>query len=346
MNNNFNTQLERFPRYQLLETQTPIQKLSRLERSSDVVLNGVNLYVKRDDYMSLGGGGNKLRKLEFLIGAALADNADTIITIGGLQSNHARLTAAAAAYAGLRCELFLGRQVPRDDPDYERNGNTVLNEIFGARVYDLIAGADVLKRAQERAEALRSAGRRVYVAPTGGSTPTGSLGYVHCAQEILQQSAELGVSFDQIVVPNGSSGTHAGLAAGYILAGKSAATVKSYATLADQATAFQKTRTLVEDTLKLLECDVIVDGESILVDDAFRGPGYGIPTEEMRRAVKILARTEGLLLDPVYSGKAFAGLLADIAAGKYTAGQNILFVMTGGTPGLYAYRSVFEPTLF
>ena len=237
---------------------------------------------------------------------------------------------------------MLGRQVPREDIDYELSGNVLLNEILGAKVHDLPAGADVLAWAEKRAETLRGEGRRVFLAPTGGSTPIGSLGYVSCAQEILRQSKELNMEFTQVVVPNGSSGTHAGLAAGFYAAGKPASTVRSYSTLAEGDVAHRRTRELTEATLKLLGKDVQLNDADINVDGLHRGPGYGIPTQEMIDAVHTLARVEGLLLDPVYSGKAFGGLLADIAAGCYQAGDNILFVMTGGTPGLYAYRSLFK----
>lgn len=335
--------IDRFPRFPLLDGPTPIQRLLRLEASLGPALKGVHLFVKRDDHMSLGGGGSKLRKLEFLIGAAQSEGADTVVTVGGLQSNHARLTAAAAARAGLACELVLGRQVPRDDIDYERNGNVLLDEIFGATVHELRPGEDALAAALKRAEALRSMGRHVYVAPIGGSTPVGSLGYALCAKEILRQEDELGIEFAKVVLANGSSGTHAGLAAGFHAAGRPASTVRSFATLAPGDQARRRSHELADATLGLLGIHAQLADADIDVDGQHRGPGYGVPTQEMIDAVKALARTEGLLLDPVYSGKAFAGLLADVRAGRYSAGQNVLFIMTGGTPGLYAYRSVFEP---
>ncbi|WP_159914671.1 D-cysteine desulfhydrase family protein [Pantoea sp. 18069] len=334
--------LERFPRVPLLDGPTPIQRLHRLEAALGDALGGVQIFVKRDDHMSLGGGGNKLRKLEYLIGAAQAEGADTIVTVGGLQSNHARLTAAAAARAGLACELVLGRPVPRDDGDYERNGNVLLNGIFGATVHTLPPGENALAAAQMRAAQLRSQGRRVFLMPTGGSTPVGALGYMRCAQEIGAQAKAIGAEFAEIVVANGSAGTHAGLAAGLYAAGKPASTVRSFSTLADGEQARRTTLELTEATLRLVGIEASLGDADIQVDGRQRGAGYGIPTAQMRDALRMMARTQGLLLDPVYSGKAFAGLLADLRAGRYAAGRQVLFVMTGGTPGLYAYRSIFD----
>ena len=331
-----------FERITLLEGPTPIQRLDRFERDHADALCGVHLYVKRDDHMLLGGGGNKLRKLEFLLGQARAAGADTVITVGGLQSNHARLTAAAAAYCGLKCELVLARMVPREDIDYERGGNVMLDALFGARIH-VPAGSDgPLAWAEQRAAELRREGRIVAVIPSGGSTPIGSLGYAACAQEIKTQAAERGVAFSQVVVPNGSSGTHAGLLAGFAALGVPATMVRSYAVLADVEPTANKTLELASATAALLKAPVALTREDINLDGGHRGQAYGVPTTEMVDAVRALARSEGLLLDPVYSGKAFAGLLADIRAQRFSPGENVLFVMTGGTPGLYAYRTAFE----
>lgn len=347
MSTGLSSALQRFPRYALLDGPTPIQRLAGLEAALGAAANGVRLYVKRDDHMSLGGGGNKLRKLEFLLGEAREQGADTVVTVGGLQSNHARLTAAAAARAGMACELVLGRVVPRDDVDYEENGNMLLNRLLGATVHALPAGADAMAAALERVRALELAGRRVYLAPLGGSTPVGALGYAACALEILAQSRELGVDFTRIVVANGSAGTHAGLAAGVVAAGLPATRVQSFTTLADAEVAKAKTVDLTAATLALLAQGQAAGfaapaPNDILVDGSQRGLAYGVPTPAMLEAVGLLARSEGLLLDPVYSGKAFAGLLADVRAGRHAAGSEVLFVMTGGAPGLYAYKPAFQ----
>jgi D-cysteine desulfhydrase len=325
-----------FPRFALIYAPTPIQRLERLE--SVLGLNGrTRLWVKRDD-LGLGGGGNKLRKLEYLLGAALAEGCDTFVTTGGIQSNHARLSAAASARAGLACELVLARMVPRDDEEYRRSGNVLLDGIFGARLH-ILDGPDAWPFAQERAEALRSEGPRPYLVGAGGSSPVGCLGYAGCAAEIAAQEVEAGLRFDRIVLANGSSGTHAGLAAGFAAMGMDPARVKSFTVLAPLDEARRATLDLARRTLALLDSGAGIEPENIDVAAEQRGIGYGIPTEAMLEAVRLMARTEGLLLDPVYSGKAFAGILAEARSG---AEGDLLFVMTGGTPGLFAYRSDFE----
>jgi D-cysteine desulfhydrase len=329
--------LSGFARRALLEGPTPIQHLPRLSAH----LGGVNVFVKRDDLGGLGGGGNKLRKLEFLIGEALANGADTIITVGARQSNHARLTAAAAARLGLECELVLTRSVPRFDADYTDNGNIVLVDLFGAHVHDLPGSVNALQFAEERANTLRAEGRNVYVCPLGGSSPVGCLGYADCAAEIMAQSNAAGVSFDRIVVPNGSGGMHAGLAAGLAALGLSPSLICGFTVIVGAGQAHSITVEKANQTARLIKADLRVESGDIVIDEAQRGPAYGIPTDTMRAAVRLLASTEGLLLDPVYSGKAFAGLLEDAGSGRYAVGQNILFIMTGGLPGLFAYRSEF-----
>ncbi|AWN39789.1 pyridoxal-phosphate dependent enzyme [Methylobacterium durans] len=199
--------LSRFPRLPLIGLPTPIEPLEGLSRHLGSALSGVRLLVKRDDLAGFGGGGNKLRKLEFLLGAARREGADTVITVGALQSNHARLTAAAAARSGFACELVLTRTVKREDADYTGSGNRFLDDLFGARVHVLPGEADALAAAEERATRLREQGRRVYVFPSGGSSAVGCLGYAACADEILRQADAMGLALANIVVPNGSSGT-------------------------------------------------------------------------------------------------------------------------------------------
>lgn len=334
--------LSAFPRADLLQGPTPIQRASRLEQQLGLHEQQVQLYIKRDDHMLIGGGGNKLRKLEFHLGAALQDGIDTIITVGGIQSNHARLTAAVCARQGIDCELILSRAVPRHDADYELNGNRLLDHLFGARVQVLARGEDPLAQADIRAEQLRAAGRKPLVIPTGGSTPAGCLGYARCAAEILAQETQLGVRFSQVMVPNGSAGTHAGLAAGFELLGRGATTVRSWSVLADRETAAARTLQLTRQTLALLGSSAALRTDAIDIDGSQLGEGYGLPTPAMLEAVRLLARCEGLLVDPVYSGKALAGLMSDLRQGRYQAGDKLLFVMTGGTPGLYAYRDIFS----
>ncbi|UPG94198.1 D-cysteine desulfhydrase family protein [Luteibacter aegosomatissinici] len=333
--------LDAIPRVDLLDGPTPIQRLERIERALGLADRGIRLYAKRDDLMSLGGGGNKLRKLEYHLGGALADGVDTVVSVGGVQSNHARLTAAAAARLGLACELFLARMVPRDGTDYERNGNVLLDDLFNARPSILAPGENALEHANARAQALRAAGHTVLVLPTGGSTPLGALGYARCAREIAQQEAQRGLRFDRVIVPNGSAGTQAGLVAGYAAMGRDTRSVRAYAVLAAEDRARETARDLANAALGLLGKEGTLTAGDIEVDGGELGDGYGVPTDAMVAAVRLMASQEGVLLDPVYSGKAFAGLLRDLRCGVVREGEDVLFVVTGGTPGLFAYREVF-----
>lgn len=326
------------PRFALLTGPTPIQRLDRFERSLGTC---PPIYVKRDDLMGIGGGGNKLRKLEFLLGEALAQNFDTFITTGARQSNHARLSAAASARAGLACELVLTDTVARTDDAYLRNGNVLLDDLFGATVHRLPCGADALSFAEKRAAELVTQGRRAYVVGSGGSSPVGCLGYAACAAEIIEQEHELGVRFSQIVVANGSSGTHAGLVAGLRALGDDPSRVRSFTVLAPLEDAERKTLELAKATLALVDPRKSITSADICISDAALGDGYGIPTIGMLSAVRKMCRTEGLLLDPVYSGKAFAGLISQLVESTSDSNSPTLFMMTGGVPGLFAYQPAF-----
>jgi D-cysteine desulfhydrase len=299
--------------------------------------------VKRDDVTGLGGGGNKLRKLEFLLGEALQQGADTIITVGARQSNHARLTAAVAARAGLKCELVLVRMVKRHDDDYLNNGNVILDELFGATIHDLPAGSDAVAFAAARIEALKQEGRTAYFCPLGGSSPVGCLGYAEGAAEIMRQAGDQ--KLDAIVLPNGSGGMHAGLVAGMAAltsSGLEMPRIVAHSVLGEAATTRENTWRKAQAAAALIDPSLHIEASAIEVDDAQIGEGYGIPTQGMLNAVRLMARQEGLLLDPVYGGKAFAGLLQAIEAGVYRPGQHVVFVITGGLPGIFAYRSAFD----
>lgn len=334
--------LSSFPRVSLLDRPTTLHRLERLEATLAKDGDPPAIWVKRDDIGHIGGGGNKLRKLEFLIGEALAQGCDAFITTGGRQSNHARQSAASAARHGLACELVLGDVVAREDEAYRQNGNVLLDHLFGATLHHLPAGADTLTFAQARAAELSTQGRKAYVVGAGGSSPLGCLGYVSCAGEILAQERAEGLRFRAILLANGSAGTHAGLAAGLAAMGDDPARVRSFTVLAPTAEAHAATLALANATLALLGEGLALPREAILVAGGQRGEGYGIPTPAMLDAVRLLARTEGLLLDPVYSGKAFAGLLAAIRERRYASRDAVLFVMTGGVPGLFAYVPAFR----
>ncbi|PZQ39141.1 MAG: D-cysteine desulfhydrase family protein [Pseudomonas putida] len=330
--------LDALDKVTLIEAATPIQRLQQLELRLGI--KRVNLYIKRDDHMAFAGGGNKLRKLELLLGEALAQGCDTIVTTGGLQSNHARLTAAAAARLGLNCELVLGRVVPRQDAEYEHNGNVLLDQIYGAKLHILPPGEKAGEFASRRIQLLSEQGKKPYLIPMGGSSALGALGYAKCSDEIMQYERDHGIRFEKVLLPNGSSGTHAGLAAGFVSRGRSPTIIRSYSVLVDKEQAVQQTLKLANDALALLDISGITPSE-IDVDGRHRGEGYGIPTQEALEAITSLAQAEGILLDPVYSAKAFAGMLHDIAAGDFVDGANLLFLFTGGGPGVYAYRSAF-----
>jgi L-cysteate sulfo-lyase len=327
-----------FPKFKLLDGPTTIQPLTQLNKQ----LNGVEVYVKRDDVMGMGLGGNKLRKLEYLIADAIQQDADVLITSGGIQSNHARLTAVAAGYAGLDYELVLTHAVPLEGLEYDNNGNILLEQILDAKVHNLPKGTDAKAFIESRIDALKASGRNPYLVPLGGSSAIGCLGYVNCFNEIIEQSNEFGIHFNSIAIPNGSGGTQAGLAAGLKLSGLPNISIKSYSVLSQLETTQAITLEKANAVLNLLNPELSIGQDEILIDPHFLGEAYGVPTTAMIEAVKLLARTEGIFLDPVYSGKAFAGMMADIRSGKFAKGDKILFILTGGLPGLFAYRSAFD----
>ena len=333
--------LAAIPRFPLLDAPTPIQPLERLNRSG--LLGGVALYVKRDDLGGLGGGGSKLRKLEFLVADALARGADTLVAFGGRQSNSLRLAAAAAARAGLRVELVLGRPlIPSQE--YKESGNMLLNNLLGARLNRAPMGANPENFARDLADKLTGKGRRVYLLPMGASGALGSLGYVAGALELAQQSQALRHDWAGLVLPNGSSGSQAGLVVGMKALGFEAARVQGQAVLGPASESVSRTLELAQLAARRLDLGVEVAADDIRIKDGSLGGGYGQPSPEMVSAVRMLASQEGLLLDPVYGGKAMAGLLDDIAAGRYQPGQKVLFLMTGGSPALFAYRDNFSET--
>ena len=326
--------LSRFPRVALALLPTPIEPLSHLSAH----LGGPRLYAKRDDLTGLGLGGNKLRKLEFLLGEAQALGADTVLTVGALQSNHARQTAAACARQGLDCELILRRGSHATEA-YLHNGNMLLDRLFGARLHVLEAHEIREERMAARAEALRAKGRQPYCIPVGGSCGLGNLGYAVCAEEILNQASAAGLKFEAVVTATGSGGTQGGLVAGmHLLGGLPVIGVAVEGTRAEQETL---TAHQAADTLRLLGHSHADTAADVTVMDEFVGPGYARPTDSMREALSLAARFEGLVLDPVYTGKAFAGFIALARSGRYGKEQSLLFMHTGGSPGLFGYPESF-----
>lgn len=312
---------------------TPLQRLDRLREALGGAEQVPELWIKRDDLTGLAGGGNKARKLEFLLDDALAQGADTVVTIGAVQSNHARQTAAAANRVGLAAHLVL--EVPEGaTEEYLSNGNALLDDLLGAEITLVPEGDDSSAAADAVVARLRAAGRAPTLIPVGGSSPLGSLGYVEAFTELVDS----GLDLDAVVVASGSAGTQAGLVVG---AQVHRASTRIIGVTVSRSVADQqpKVLSLVEQTLQLLDVDPGQAAARVELDDRFVGPGYGVPTDEMRRAVRLFAETEGILLDPVYTGKAAAGLLQLVREGAFGADQRVAFVHTGGTPGLYAYRS-------
>lgn len=325
-------QLSQFPRRRYTHGDTPIELLPRLSEH----LGGPDIYVKRDDLLGLASGGNKTRKLEFLIADALAQGADTIITTGAVQSNHCRLTLAAAVKEGLSCRLILEERV-EGSYDSDASGNNLLFKLLGAEQITVVPGGTDLEQAMSNAaDQVRNSGRTPYVVPGGGSNALGALGYVACAQEILQQSFDQSLTFDHIVCSSGSGGTHAGLVAGFY-GNESSARVTGISVRADSRPQEAKILQLANAVSKLGGGFGDIPAEAVTVRDEFVGPGYSLPTPEMTAAIQLFARKEGILLDPVYTGKTAAGLIDLVRTGTFDDDSRVLFVHTGGSPALYAY---------
>jgi D-cysteine desulfhydrase/L-cysteate sulfo-lyase len=325
-------QVASLPRVLLAHAPTPLEAMPRLSRA----LGGPPLYVKRDDCTGLALGGNKARKLEYLMGEAVAAGADVVITAGAPQSNHARQTAAAAAQLGIACILVLTESVAGRSADYLRSGNLLLDRLFGADVRLLPGTANGPAEMERIATELRAQGRKPFVIPVGGSNATGGAAYVAAALELGRQLEEAGIRPAALVVPSGSGGTQAGIAMAAALA----------------EWRFPVIGVSVSGTVEVQrrKMAAVFDGfearfgwkrPEVIVDDGFVGPGYGQPTPAMKEAVELVARTEGLLLDPVYTGKGMAGLIAYVRAGKFDASKPVVFWHTGGAIGLTAYPEVF-----
>lgn len=325
--------LARFPRRRYTEGWTPLEHLPHLTR----LMGGPHIFLKRDDLLGLTAGGNKTRKLEFLVADALREGADTLITVGAVQSNHCRLTLAAAVKEGMKCRLVLEQRVP-DSYDYDASGNNYLFRLLGVEkttVVDL--GTDLDAAMQAEADELTAEGRKGYIIPGGGSNALGALGYVSCAREILVQGFDRGIQFDHLCCASGSGGTHSGLLVG-LRAMSSSIPVIGISVRRPVLEQEKLIGGLVKDTRTFLGLPSEVGDGELKIFDEYVGPGYSIPTEEMAEAVRIFARTEGILLDPVYTGKAAAGLLDLIRKGTFRQGEKVLFLHTGGSPALYAYQ--------
>jgi L-cysteate sulfo-lyase len=332
--------LSRFHRVKLTHSPTPLEPLPNLTRH----LGGPRLFIKRDDCTGLATGGNKTRKLEFLIGDALAQGATHIVTQGATQSNHVRQTAAAACRHGLRCTALLETRVADAGPDYYGNGNVLLDQIFDCRLETRPAGLDMNEELVAVGERLREQGERPYLIPGGGSNPIGALGYVVCAQELLAQANDRGLHIDRVVHATGSAGTQAGLVAGFEGL-NSGIPVLGIGVRAPQEKQEENVYQLARKTWELLGVRGELRRDAVVANSDYVGAGYGRPTEGMIEAVRLLAQLEGILLDPVYSGKGMAGLIDLIRKGRFGTNENIVFVHTGGAVGLFGYRDLFGSAL-
>jgi len=322
-------QLARFPRLDLLKRPTPLERLTRLSHWL-----GRDVYIKRDDLTPLAMGGNKLRKLEYLAADALAQGADTLITAGAIQSNHVRQTAALAAQLGLGCVALLENPLATDDRDYLHNGNRLLLELFDAQV-ELVDNLDnANEQLQALATRLRQSGRTPYCVPIGGSNALGALGYVRAGLELAEQIEHSGVAFAAVVLASGSAGTHAGLALGLSESLPQLPVIGVTVSRSDEQQR-PKVDHLLTQTAQLLD---IERPASLAVHlwDEFYAPRYGEPNAGTLAAIKLLATQEGLLLDPVYTGKAMAGLLDGVGRQRFEQGP-LVFLHTGGAPALFAY---------
>jgi len=326
--------LSQFPRRRYTVGATPIEKLERFSAE----LGGPEIYIKRDDLLGLAGGGNKTRKLEFLLADALNQGADTLITCGAVQSNHCRLTLAAAVTEGMKCRLVLEERVA-DSYNPDAGGNNFLFELLGVEKIKVVpGGSDMMAEMESVAGEVAAEGRKAYVIPGGGSTPIGATGYVACAEEILAQMFDQGLNIDRVITASGSAGTHAGLVTGFC-GNSSHIRVIGMNVSRKKAVQEELVYKLVQETAAHVGVTFPIPKESVLCFEDYVGPGYSLPTPEMAEAVRLLARTEGILLDPVYSGKAMAGLI-DLARKDYfDRDEKILFVHTGGSPALYAYMN-------
>ena len=328
--------LSRFPRIFLAHLPTPLERLDRLTKE----LGGPEIWIKRDDCTGLSTGGNKTRKLEFLMAEAEAAGADVLMTQGATQSNHARQTAAFAAKLGIACHILLEDRTGSNDPNYNHNGNVLLDHLHGATTEKRPGGGDMNAEMEEAAEKLRADGRKVYTIPGGGSNPTGALGYVNCAFELVNQANERGLVIDHLVHATGSAGTQAGLVTG-LKALNAQIPLLGFGVRAPKDKQEDNVYKLACATAEKLGCPGVVAREDVVADTDYVGPGYGIPRADTIEAIRMFAELEGILLDPVYSGKGAAGLIDYCRKGRFRQGERIVFLHTGGAAGLFGYDAVF-----
>jgi L-cysteate sulfo-lyase len=328
--------LAQFPRVKLCTAPTPLEFMPRLTK----MLGGPDIWIKRDDLTGMGLGGNKVRKLEYLVGDALAQGADHLVTQGAVQSNHVRQTAAVAARLGLRCTAVLEHRIDTNDSAYLNSGNVLLDRILGIDIEYRPGGTDMQAAIEEVGARLAGQGAKPYLIPGGGSNPIGALGYAHVAFELLAQANELGLRIDRLVHATGSAGTQAGLVAG-LHAMSNPLCVLGIGVRNPRDRQEAAVLKLAQATAAHMGIDRPVPANAVEANCDYVGAGYGRPTPGMIEAVQMTARAEGIFLDPVYSGKGMAGLIDLVRTGVFTKGQTVVFLHTGGASGLFGYVDTF-----
>lgn len=332
---------DRYQRAILSHTPTPIEFMGNLSKR----LDGAQIWIKRDDCTGLAMGGNKSRQLEYYFGEALAQKADTVLITGAVQSNYARCTVAAARKLGMDVEVQLEERTPNQSREYYSSGNPFLMKLMGAKIHHYPDGEDeegADNALYARAEILKQEGKNPYVIPLAGShKPIGALGYVDCAEELLQQLTDQNLDIDGIIIATGSGTTHAGLLAGLRAKG-SKINVYGICVRRDQSAQASRVLTKTKIVAEMIGHPDIIDESDIWVDDAMLRPGYGQLNDDVLNAIRVTAESEGILLDPVYTGKSMAGLFSLVKSKHFTKNQNILFLHSGGTPAVFGYPKIIN----
>ena len=334
--------LESFERYPLTFGPSPVEKLSRL---SEHLGGKVEIYAKREDCNSgLAFGGNKIRKLEYIVPDAIASNADTLVTIGGVQSNHTRQVAAVAAKLGMKCRLVQESWVPFPDAVYDRVGNILMSRVMGAEIEFVDEGFDIgIRESWERAlEDVRAKGGKPYAIPAGASVHKyGGLGYVGFAEEVRAQEAAAGIRFDYVVVCSVTGSTQAGMVVGFAVDGRARRVVGIDGSAAPAQTRAQVLE-IARDTAELVGLGQEITAEDVVLEEGYAYPAYGLPSEETNEAIRLCARLEGMMTDPVYEGKSMQGLIDLVRKGRFPDGSKVLYAHLGGVPAINAYSYVYR----
>ncbi|CAG9297258.1 1-aminocyclopropane-1-carboxylate deaminase [Celerinatantimonas diazotrophica] len=334
--------LEKFERYPLTFGPTPIEKLSRL---SEHLGGDVEIYAKREDCNSgLAFGGNKVRKLEYIVPDAIKQGADTLVTIGGVQSNHTRQVAAVAAKIGMKCRLVQESWVPFNDAVYDRVGNILMSRVLGAQVELIDEGFDIgIRQSWENAlKDVEAKGGKPYPIPAGASEhPLGGLGYVNFAQEVREQEAELGFKFDYIVVCTVTGSTMAGMVVGFAADGRAKHVIGIDASATPEQNHAQVLR-IAQQTADLVELQQPITKDDVVIIDDYAYPAYGVPSNETNEAIRLSARLEGMMTDPVYEGKSMQGLIDLTRKGFFPKGSKVLYAHLGGVPAINGYSYLYR----